>query len=237
MDAAKGGRAGNGRQGHRVAIRQLLHGERRGGQNHRSTVGDVSAAYARADQHKGKDEQVPRGREGKRLCREAYEACEAVYEWQQAQRPRIERDGAEPGERGREQRDEPRAASERAGQRHRRVQDDHQVRAHRYLRQLRGRSERGTQQIRQDTLHGGEAGRKRSETHVQRMQEVREWEAEHGAERDSQKFTREILPKLQGVPLRMLMDATGLSLRYCSLIRRGEKVSHPRHWNALTALH
>jgi hypothetical protein len=26
------------------------------------------------------------------------------------------------------------------------------------------------------------------------------------------------------------MQATGLSLRYCWLIRRGERIPHPRHW-------
>jgi hypothetical protein len=33
-----------------------------------------------------------------------------------------------------------------------------------------------------------------------------------------------------------LMDATGLSQRYCWLIRRGERVPHPRHWEALSAV-
>jgi hypothetical protein len=46
-------------------------------------------------------------------------------------------------------------------------------------------------------------------------------------------FKREILPLIQEVPLRRLVEATGLSLRYCSLIRRDEKVPHPRHWEAL----
>lgn len=40
---------------------------------------------------------------------------------------------------------------------------------------------------------------------------------------------------LQGVPLSAMMRATGLSLRYCSLIRRGLAVPHPRHWAALRA--
>src|SRR5262249_54091333 len=30
-----------------------------------------------------------------------------------------------------------------------------------------------------------------------------------------------------------LMRATGLSLRYVSQIRRGEKVPHPRHWTSI----
>jgi hypothetical protein len=45
-------------------------------------------------------------------------------------------------------------------------------------------------------------------------------------------FRREILPLIQNVPLRRLSKGTGLSLRYVSLIRRGERVPHPRHWDA-----
>jgi hypothetical protein len=35
---------------------------------------------------------------------------------------------------------------------------------------------------------------------------------------------------IQSVPLSRLQHATGLSLRYVSLIRRGERTPHPRHW-------
>jgi len=41
-----------------------------------------------------------------------------------------------------------------------------------------------------------------------------------------------ILPLIQDVPLSRLQHATGLSLRYVSLIRRGKRVPHPRHWQA-----
>jgi hypothetical protein len=44
---------------------------------------------------------------------------------------------------------------------------------------------------------------------------------------------RFILPFIQEVPLSHLQQATGLSLRYVSLIRRGERTPHPRHWRAL----
>jgi hypothetical protein len=47
---------------------------------------------------------------------------------------------------------------------------------------------------------------------------------------DPELFRREILPLLQAVPLRRLVAETGLSLRYCSLIRRGERVPHLRYW-------
>lgn len=38
---------------------------------------------------------------------------------------------------------------------------------------------------------------------------------------------------LQDVSLGMMAKATGLSEQYCSLIRRGEYVPHPRHWASL----
>jgi hypothetical protein len=66
----------------------------------------------------------------------------------------------------------------------------------------------------------------------QRKREAKEWEREHRATaRDPDVFSREILPGLQGIPLRRLAERTGLSLPYCSQIRRGLKVPHPRHWD------
>lgn len=46
-------------------------------------------------------------------------------------------------------------------------------------------------------------------------------------------FRREILPGLLGLPAKTLMDATGLSRRYCLLIRSGRRVPHPKHWDKL----
>ena len=63
---------------------------------------------------------------------------------------------------------------------------------------------------------------------------VREWEERHGKLVDLSAFAREILPLIQSVPLSGLQRATGLSLRYVSQIRRGEKTPHPRHWDALS---
>lgn len=53
---------------------------------------------------------------------------------------------------------------------------------------------------------------------------------------DLSAFQRDILPLIQGVPLSRLQRATGLSLRYASLIRRGERTPHPRHWQAIAAV-
>jgi hypothetical protein len=83
-----------------------------------------------------------------------------------------------------------------------------------------------------DPTHGGVAGTKRGASVSRRLRQNSEWE--RGAEMlDRRLFEQEILPRLQGVPLSKLMESTGLSLRYCSLIRRGLRVPHPRHWGAL----
>jgi CRISPR-associated endonuclease Cas1 len=85
----------------------------------------------------------------------------------------------------------------------------------------------------QDPTHGGQAAKRRGQTIAQRKQAIREWEQQFGKVVDLTVFEREILPLIREVPLRRLVEATRLSLRYCSQIRRGEKVPHPRHWQAL----
>jgi hypothetical protein len=72
---------------------------------------------------------------------------------------------------------------------------------------------------------------RRGEHHPQAL--AREWDEQHGKLVDLSAFQRDILPLIQGVPLSRLQRATGLSLRYVSLIRRGERTPHPRHWQAL----
>jgi CRISPR-associated endonuclease Cas1 len=86
-----------------------------------------------------------------------------------------------------------------------------------------------------DPSHTGEASAKRSSRMQQRRREEAEWEAAHpDTEVDELVFTTEILPQLQDVSLSTMMRATGLSQQYCSLIRRGLKVPHRRHWTRLT---
>jgi hypothetical protein len=58
--------------------------------------------------------------------------------------------------------------------------------------------------------------------------QTREWEEQHGKLVDLSAFQRDILPLIQDIPLSQLQKATGLSLRYVSLIRRGERTPHPR---------
>jgi hypothetical protein len=82
-----------------------------------------------------------------------------------------------------------------------------------------------------DSSQTVEATEKRRTTMQQRRREEAEWDAAHpDAIVDEAVFRSEVLPGLQGVPLSTLVATTGLSQQYCSLIRRGLKVPHPRHW-------
>jgi hypothetical protein len=50
------------------------------------------------------------------------------------------------------------------------------------------------------------------------------------------RFAREVLPSLAAASVNALSTATSLSKTYCSFIKRGLRVPHPRHWDALLAL-
>ncbi len=62
------------------------------------------------------------------------------------------------------------------------------------------------------------------------------WEQDHPERPDAQMYRQEILPGLADIPLKRLMDATGLSAMGCSKIRRSISVPHPRHWEAVASL-
>jgi hypothetical protein len=81
-----------------------------------------------------------------------------------------------------------------------------------------------------DPTHGATAAARRAGANVTRKREAREWDVQHGKLVDLSAFQRDILPLIQDIPLSRLQRATGLSLRYVSLIRRGERTPHPRHW-------
>ncbi len=87
-----------------------------------------------------------------------------------------------------------------------------------------------------DPSHGGETARKRGTSIAKRNREASEWDRSHPGRPDAGQFKRDIVPRLEGVPLQKITKATGLSLYYCSLIRRGLYVPHPRHWAALKSV-
>ena len=81
-----------------------------------------------------------------------------------------------------------------------------------------------------DPAHGGRAAEIRGAKNAAHQDAVRAWTGERP---DPEVFLTEILPGLRQVPIAELVAATGLSEHYCSLIRLGKKVPHPRHWDAL----
>ena len=80
-----------------------------------------------------------------------------------------------------------------------------------------------------DPTHGGQAAVKRGSVITARFKANAAWNRDNERP-DPVLFTQEILPLIEDIPLRKLQRATGLSIRYCSFIRRGLKVPHPRHW-------
>jgi CRISPR-associated endonuclease Cas1 len=84
-----------------------------------------------------------------------------------------------------------------------------------------------------DPAHGGRAAQLRGRKNAAHQAAVREWSGER---LDPEVFRSEILPGLCRVPIAELVAATGLSEHYCSLIRLGKKVPHPRHWAALRSV-
>jgi hypothetical protein len=87
----------------------------------------------------------------------------------------------------------------------------------------------------QDPTHSEEASRKRAASLARRQKEAAQWEQHHGRP-NPEEFRMRILPQLRGVPLRKMAKATGLSLWFCSKIRRGLHKPHARHWESLRSL-
>ncbi len=87
-----------------------------------------------------------------------------------------------------------------------------------------------------DPAHGGKAAKLRGKRNSVKLLANSEWERRHTEELDPAIFEREIKPKLTTVSLLETMQATGLSRTYCGMIRRGVRVPHPRHWEALREL-
>lgn len=87
-----------------------------------------------------------------------------------------------------------------------------------------------------DPAHGGEAGKSRGRRNATHHHANSAWNHDTTYGQDSEYFSREILPMLQTVSLRVMADATNLTPGYCSFVRRGLKVPHRRHWSALERL-
>jgi CRISPR-associated endonuclease Cas1 len=83
-----------------------------------------------------------------------------------------------------------------------------------------------------DPAHGGRAAELRGSKNAAHQRAVRSWE---GPVPEPDVFRTQILPSLRHAPIGRLVQATGLSEHYCSLIRLGKRVPHVRHWDRLAA--
>jgi hypothetical protein len=63
------------------------------------------------------------------------------------------------------------------------------------------------------------------------------WERKHKGEvLDPETYRSEILPRLRNLQTIELSRRTGLSVPYCARIKKGDRVPHPMHWDALEDL-
>lgn len=86
-----------------------------------------------------------------------------------------------------------------------------------------------------DPRRSPEAGAKRREAMTRIARENRQWDRTNGPT-DAATFRRDILPQIQALRLKALIEATGLTKGACSRIRAGKTVPHPRHWQAFREL-
>lgn len=87
-----------------------------------------------------------------------------------------------------------------------------------------------------DPAHGGEVGKRRGRKAAAHQGEIARWKPPAEAAFDREQFVDSVAPGLRHRRIAELVEATGLSEHYCSLIRLGKRVPHARHWDALSAL-
>jgi hypothetical protein len=76
-----------------------------------------------------------------------------------------------------------------------------------------------------------EAQRRRAATASKQRKAVATWPDDGSLDRVD--FRRDILPKLQSLPVRVIAEAMGSSISHGSKVRCGRLVPHKRHWKAL----
>jgi|SRR5580700_123081 CRISPR-associated endonuclease Cas1 len=79
-----------------------------------------------------------------------------------------------------------------------------------------------------------EARRRRASTASQQRKAVVAWRDDGSL--NGVDFRRDILPRLQGVPVRVIAEAMGASISHGSKVRSGLLVPHKRHWRRLITL-
>ncbi len=85
--------------------------------------------------------------------------------------------------------------------------------------------------------HSADAEALRSATQSKQAEALRKWNpAELPKWLDEDFYRREILPRLSGFTVKAIRLAIDVSHPYATLIKRGDKIPHPRHWLVLSKL-
>ena len=85
--------------------------------------------------------------------------------------------------------------------------------------------------------HSPLAEARRTATHAKQVEALRRWNpAELPKWLDEDFYRREILPRLSAFTVKAIRLAIDVSHPYAILIKRGERIPHPRHWVRLARL-
>ena len=85
--------------------------------------------------------------------------------------------------------------------------------------------------------HGAIAAARRSASQAKQAKALRKWDPNDLPKwLDEDFYRREILPRLATFAVKKIRLAIDVSHPYATLIKRGERIPHPRHWLALAEL-
>ena len=89
----------------------------------------------------------------------------------------------------------------------------------------------------QIATHSAAAEARRAATQAKQAEALQKWDPETLPKwLDEDSYRKEILPRLSTVTVKRLRLAIDVSHPYATLIRRGERIPHPRHWVPLARL-
>src|SRR6516225_8172186 len=89
----------------------------------------------------------------------------------------------------------------------------------------------------QIATHSAIAEARRSATRKKQAEAQRKWDSSTLPKwLDEDFYRRETLPRLSNFPVKKIRQAIDVSHPYATLIKRGDRIPHPRHWLALAKL-